>query len=60
MIIRHSLPASPVDAGRQTASASSAQEEGHFAGELKKQLSSGEAQETRQHGAPQDKVKKTC
>ncbi|TPD65035.1 hypothetical protein FJP64_12240 [Kosakonia cowanii] len=58
MIIRHSLPASPVDAGRQTASASSAQEEGHFAGELKKQLSSGEAQETRQHGAPQDKVKK--
>ena len=58
MIIRHSLPASPVDAGRQTASASSAQEEGHFAGELKKQLSSGEAQETRQNGAPQDKVKK--
>lgn len=58
MIIRHSLPASPVDAGRQTASASSAQEEGHFAGELKKLLSSGEAQETRQNGAPQDKVKK--
>ena len=58
MIIRHSLPASPVDAGRQTASASSAQEEGHFAGELKKQLSSGETQEARQNGAPQDKAKK--
>ena len=58
MIIRHSLPASSVDAGRQTASASSAQEEGHFAGELKKQLSSGETQEARQNGAPQDKVKK--
>lgn len=58
MIIRHSLPASPVDAGRQTASASSAQEEGRFAGELKKQLSSGETQEARQNGAPQDKAKK--
>ncbi|QNQ21551.1 hypothetical protein HF650_18400 [Kosakonia sp. SMBL-WEM22] len=58
MIIQHSLPASPVDAGRQTASASPAQEEGHFAGELKKLLSSGETQDTRQSGAPQEKVKK--
>lgn len=58
MIIRHSLPASSADAGRQPASASSAQEEGHFAGELKKQLSSGEKPETRQNVAPQESVKK--
>ncbi|MDF7759618.1 flagellar hook-length control protein FliK [Kosakonia cowanii] len=58
MIIQHSLPASTVDAARQTASASSAQEEGRFAGELKKQLSSGEAQDARQNASPQESMKK--
>ena len=58
MIIRHSLPASQADAGRQTASASSAQEEGNFSSELKKQLSSAEKPETQESHLSQDKPKK--
>ncbi|WLI76312.1 flagellar hook-length control protein FliK [Kosakonia sp. H02] len=58
MIIRHSIPAATSDAGRQTASTSSAQEEGQFSSELKKQMSSGQTQKAEESLAPQEKPKK--
>lgn len=58
MIIKNSTPASQPDAGRQTASTSSAQEEGPFSSELKKQMSSGQTQKSEDPRSPQDKTKK--